>query len=230
MRERITSQKASITSLLLDLSGSKYWFYKLGGSQRATTNGVIKVLTGLRTLHLYLDDQLDDSYSYHGIQRVGLFREAMKTYEKQVGFTNYKQLPLSTVTVLIVKREYGIHLIHDGDKEDRYQEERVKYAEYVRQTILDTEGAEKFRQEQADADAAREKELEEARKIEPPCMQASTTEDCARINQAAQTRPQASNKSKPIKPKTQARACKAEHVCLVCFKELQRRSRESKKL
>lgn len=189
MSDRVAAQKASITKLHLDLSWGAEGAANREG-QRTTTNGIITSLVGLRTLHLYLQDEVHGRPNFTAIPLVVDFEKEIehwqiqtKAYEARERFTNFKRLPLQNVTVLLVHDLLSTNGYWSTSLQDWRHAERIKYAESVREAILDPEGSQKYQQEQADAKAVREAELAELRLNLPPCEQASTEEECAELNQ-----------------------------------------------
>lgn len=207
MSERIAAQKASIASLLLDLSHSGG--YRLPGeSQNVATNGIINALVGLRTLHLYIQNDLPRLWRGVGqLVEVNLeieqWQRETKDRETRKRFTAYKRLPLENVTVLMVdRRPYGY-----TTGPEWLLPERAKYAETIREAILQPDGPKIYQQEQATAKAELEAEEALVRLNESPCPNASIAEECARLHQENLNSKKAqSGNHKSAKPK--ARACK----------------------
>lgn len=227
MSERVAAQKASITRLLLDFSWGTYGYTISGEAQRATSNGIITTLTGLRSLHLYIQDAVyGNNYpaagNFDNKQEIEEWQSSTKIHEVLDGFTNFKRLPLQDVTVLMLcKPDWSISM------QDWRHAERIKYAEAVRNTILDPEGSQKLQQEQADAKAARKAELAQLKLASPPCVQFSTEEECAKANQEDIDGLRIANgKSRSSRP--QAQACRSEHVCLMCLLTLDRTRQEAR--
>jgi hypothetical protein len=227
MSERVTAQKASITRLLLDFSWGTRGDTMTRQVQRATSNGIITTLTGLRTLHLYIQDAVYGSIdpvagNFDDKQEIEEWQRTTRTHEARDGFTNFKRLPLQHVTILMLCRPNWSFSMQNWR-----HTVRIKYAETVRDTILDPEGSQKLQQEQAAAKATRKVELVQLKLASPPCMKFSTEEECAKANQENIARLRIANgKSRSSRP--QAQACRAEHVCLVCLLALDRTRQEAR--
>jgi hypothetical protein len=219
MSDRIAAQKASITSLLLDLS--QYSEYLV------VTNGIINALVGLRSLYLHLADGVHPAWRGPGhVVNVGEdiedWRIRIKDRETRDGFSSFKRLPLEKVTVLMMDPRNGYAFTPQWRRS-----ERAKYAETVREAILHPEGPQIYQQESADAKAKLEAEETRRRNVRRPCPNASTPEECASLKQdILDGQKVRQGKAKSAKPKAQA--CKDHHVCLICYSVL-RLTREQAK-
>jgi hypothetical protein len=107
MADRLTAQKALITSLHLDVIAG-FWSADLV-SFGAGAQSIIKSLKGLKSLHLYLPDTF-----------------VVKDRFKDARLNNYQQLRLEVVTVVVIKRRMRGRScpIPPSEKCVRYTEER----------------------------------------------------------------------------------------------------------
>lgn len=218
MSNRIRAQRANITSLHLDLTDNHYCNSRYASS--AATLGIVKSLVGLRSLHVYLSDNLilDPLATMAGDDESAQIDNWKDWVHEESGgkeLTNYRILDLTNVTVLMAIAKIGVFrypptLTASHSLEKWRRGERTDYAEKIRQTILDADGAQKLKKEQADAKAARAAEIaemEENKLTDPPCPQASTVDECAGMTQKRRK----NGKAPP---------CPKDHVCLICFNDL----------
>ena len=217
MSDRISAQKASITSLLVDLSPNSMYADRYLPGPSVTTNEIITSLVSLRTLHLYLQDNNCFRYRLPAQaselliqQHLRQWQYGMEMYRRR--FIDFKRLPLQEVTVLMP--EHRTKPLRDVP--DWYHAEQIKYTESVRDAILDPNGAQDFLRKQASDKAKKDAEMAwwRANKA-PPCQQASSEEECARLNQAIIDN-QRIMKGKPKSSKPRAQACNLVHVCIIC--------------
>ena len=212
MSDRISAQKASITSLLVDLAPNG-----MQARGKVTTNAILNSLVSLRTLHLYFhDDSCGVRFRVPGYdsrldtqQQLRRWHLAMEQFRER--FIDFKRLPLEEVTVLMPEREISSHY----DVQDWYHAEQVKYMESVRDAILDPNGAQDFLQEQASNKAEKQARAADWKLRNTPCQQASSEEECATLRQAVIDN-QRNMKGKTKSSKPQAAACEREHVCITC--------------
>jgi hypothetical protein len=211
MADRIDAQKANITHLHLDMSRIYPYWYHFHRPSSAASLGIIKSLVGLRSLSIYISDWVDHDRL---VREVGDDETAQITEWKRLvkehacdELTHYKILPLANVMVLMVNMDAGPYESPNGTENWR-RGERMKYAETIRQTILDVDGPQKFEKEQAEAKVAQQAKTANRKLTSPPCRQASTADECAQMNQ---------NRRKKKSP-----PCYLDHVCLICFNDLKK--------
>jgi hypothetical protein len=210
MADRIGAQKAHITHLHLDMS-KVYPYWPDSRPSSAASLGIVKSLVGLRSLSVYVSDWVihDKLVRNVGDDETAQITEWKRLVEGHAcdELTHYKILPLAKVMVLMTNsaaRQHESPAI-PNDSENWRRWERMKYAESIRQTILDAEGPQKFEKEQAEAKIAQQSEAANRKLRSPPCRQASTRDECAQMNQ---------NRRQKKSPH-----CYLDHVCLICFND-----------
>ncbi|KAF1981466.1 hypothetical protein K402DRAFT_467555 [Aulographum hederae CBS 113979] len=182
---------------------------------------VIKSLVGLQELHLVLvQDMCTSIGELEGRQRFILSGLS--------SLTNFKLLPLKTVTVIVHDHSeiYGTASDSDSEDNDPSQSEQslpnvpakcLGFAQTIRDTILDAEGPARYREEQDfyKERAVEMKQLEKQNKAQKTCTMFSTEAECAAFHQRRQDAKDARDGRQRKMPKA-AESCGAQHTCRIC--------------
>lgn len=138
MSERIAAQKALITGLHLNFSRQIWLTWDLRASENL---GIVKSLSALRSLHLYIEDDCplsDTTQPPNDTRDIERWWQKREDSLGSSGSANYKLLPLKNVTVLLtdIKHTGPDGTWWAGSREAWRLGERIKFAEAVRQRIL----------------------------------------------------------------------------------------------